>query len=105
MKNKIFSAIILYLSLHLLGCKNAILPPDSNEFYLVTRTDQHINNQVKYVEDEYQQIAEKRKQKSIGNDSNIKPTHLIGLGLSGGGIRSAAYQLGLNAIFRFRLAQ
>jgi hypothetical protein len=99
MKNKICGVIFFYLSVNLLGCSGIDMPPDSEAFYRVTRPDQRVNDQVKYFQEEYQQIAERRKQKSInsGSGSDKKPVELVGLGLSGGGIRSSAYQLGLLA--------
>jgi hypothetical protein len=97
MKNKICGVIFFYLSLSSLGYGDIKMPPDDlKTFYRVQSPDLRVNDQPKYFSDEYQQIVERRRQKSIDSGNDIKkPVKLVGLGLSGGGIRSAAYQLGL----------
>ncbi len=101
MESKVLAVIFFYLSISLIGCSSTIkMPPDSEEFYRVKNPDQRVKDQISYFKDEYRQIANKRRQKSIDSDSDIMPANLVGLGLSGGGIRSAAYQLGLLAGLR-----
>jgi hypothetical protein len=97
MKISVIGGIFLCLSVNFLGCNGIKLPPDNETFYRVTSPDQRVNNQVKYFKNEYLQIAKKRNQKLMYSGGDTKPVNLIGLGLSGGGIRSAAYQLGLLA--------
>ncbi|MBD9355447.1 patatin-like phospholipase family protein [Methylomonas albis] len=60
-------------------------------FYLVNTPNARLNNQQKYFSHEYQKINLRKNE----NDSEIRPKHLTGLALSGGGIRSSAYQLGI----------
>ena len=68
-----------------------------DDFYLVESPDQRLNNYQKYFSHEYEQINFRRERK----DSDIRPEFLTGLALSGGGIRSSAYQLGiLSGLYR-----
>lgn len=96
---KIYAKILLLTALIIIaGCSNPIpMPPDSEAFYRVTSPDQRINDQDRYFKDEYGKVSEKRKNMAIYSGTGIKPTKLVGLGLSGGGIRSSAYQLGFLA--------
>ncbi len=91
--------VALAAALSIAGCA-ARMPPESEDFYLVYSPDQRVNQPVKYFNGEYQKIQERRKRASItptaqGKPVDGKPAKLLGIGLSGGGIRSAAYQLGL----------
>jgi hypothetical protein len=61
------------------------------DFYLVKKPSQRMKDQASYFAHEYQQINARRE----GKDSDVRPKFLTGLALSGGGIRSSAYQLGL----------
>ncbi len=62
-----------------------------DDFYLVKKSTQRMKNQQEYFAHEYRQINSRRSRKN----SDIRPEFLTGLALSGGGIRSSAYQLGL----------
>lgn len=96
MKKSVFLGAIFYLPVYLSGCSGGIaLPPDNEAFYRVKKTSQRVEDRAKYFKDEYLQIAEKRGLVSDDHSVDIKPENLIGLGLSGGGIRSAAFQLGI----------
>jgi len=74
------------------GCfSKEISGENLNDFYLVKNPTQRMENQQEYFSHEYEQINLRRS----GKDSDVRPKFLTGLALSGGGIRSAAYQLGL----------
>ena len=65
------------------------------DFYFVHNSKDRINARQEKFEHEYQQIAERRKNNGFEYQPIASPTKIIGLGLSGGGIRSAAFQLGI----------
>lgn len=65
--------------------------PDGEQFYLLTHPDKRFANPDKYFTHEYERINIRR----TGTSSINRPSKLVGLALSGGGIRSAAFQLGL----------
>lgn len=71
---------------------------DNTDIYLLDSSFQRLKNQEKYFSHEYQQIHARRgKNIEIG----YKPAHLTALALSGGGIRSSAFQLGvLSGLFK-----
>lgn len=93
MKNKMF--LILALVLATAACNNgsvAFKDLDSSDIYLLDTSSQRLKNQDKYFADEYAQINRRRGHQ---NFAGTKPNNMIGIALSGGGIRSSAYQLGL----------
>lgn len=61
------------------------------DFYLMKKPTQRMEDQQTYFAHEYQQINSRRANK----DSDLRPDFLTGLALSGGGIRSSAFQLGI----------
>lgn len=69
-------------------------------FYKMDKPNQRVNNRQKYFGHEYRKIKIRRKFNNFKtNFLNIKPQNIIGLGFSGGGIRSNAFQLGVMAGF------
>jgi len=65
------------------------------DFYFVHNSNERINARQERFEHEYQQIAERRNNNGFEHQPIASPAKVIGLGLSGGGIRSAAFQLGI----------
>lgn len=106
MKNKkYFQILAIPINLVLLaGCVKItpapvtvnITPINEDGIYSVVATNERNKDMTKYFSHEYEQINNRRsvllKSPDIGKD---RPQKLVGLALSGGGIRSAAFQLGL----------
>jgi hypothetical protein len=92
MKKRI--GLIFGLAILTTGCKGLVSVKDieSNDLYLLENSSQRLENKNKYFSHEYVQI---NKRRGISNFSEARPDDLVGLSLSGGGIRSSAYQLGL----------
>lgn len=67
------------------------------DFYLFTEPSERLNRQTEKFGHEHTQIAKRRSPNmpSPVDAPTQRPENIIGLGLSGGGIRSAAFQLGL----------
>ena len=65
--------------------------PDGKQFYFLTHPNERFANFEKYFAHEYERIHVRR----TGISSFSHPSNIMGLALSGGGIRSAAFQLGL----------
>lgn len=86
-------SIVLFICISIapICTANDISGENLPDFYLVNTPDQRMSDQKKYFSHEYQQINARKK----GIDSEKRPEHLTGLALSGGGIRSSAYQLGI----------
>ena len=70
------------------------LPIQPTDFYLVEHPDERFNNPDHYFAHEFKKIRRRRNLYSF-KSSEQRPENLIGLALSGGGQRSAAFQLGL----------
>lgn len=71
---------------------------ENAEFYLLDSPSQRLKNPSKYFSHEYQQVNTRRGK---NNENESRPAHLTALALSGGGIRSSAFQLGvLSGLFR-----
>lgn len=69
-----------------------------NDFYLMEKPSQRLEQPQKYFSHEYKQINTRR---GI-HESKMRPALLTGLALSGGGIRSSAFQLGiLSGLYRY----
>ncbi len=81
----------------LFSCATPVSVKDvpKKDFYFVKESNERINARQEHFEHEYQQIAERRNNNGFEHQSIASPTRIIGLGLSGGGIRSAAFQLGI----------
>lgn len=70
------------------------IPAQPSDFYLVERPNERFNNQDHYFAHEFKKIQQRRNLYGF-KSSGQRPEKLIGLALSGGGQRSAAFQLGL----------
>jgi hypothetical protein len=63
---------------------------DKTQFYFVDRPEQRQRDPDDYFRHEYRHLNARK-----GQNSDARPAHLSGLAFSGGGIRSAAFQLGM----------
>ncbi len=63
---------------------------DKTHFYFVDRPEQRQRDPDTYFRHEYRYLNARK-----GVDSDARPSRLLGLAFSGGGIRSAAFQLGM----------
>lgn len=84
----------------LVGCAGQIplrdVNPKTTDFYVVTRPDERRIDPVPYFAHEYTQIIRRRENTGFADSLKAqRPSKIVGLALSGGGIRSAAYHLGL----------
>lgn len=68
--------------------------PSENDFFLINETTKRISDRSKYFGHEYKRIAN-RQASTIETAADSVPSTIVGLGLSGGGIRSAAFQAGV----------
>lgn len=62
-----------------------------NDIYLINNSSDRMKEPQKYFSHEYKQI----NMRMSGSDSSVRPSQLTGMTLSGGGIRSSNYHLGL----------
>ena len=65
--------------------------PDGENFYMLKHPYERFQNPDVFFKKEYRQINKRRRSDKIYE----RPLNLVGLSLSGGGIRSGAFQLGL----------
>ncbi|HEY6010149.1 MAG TPA: hypothetical protein VIX18_01660, partial [Nitrospirota bacterium] len=67
------------------------------EFYRFTDPTARLNRQSDKFKHEYMQVAKRRSPGlSVSTEAALqRPENIVGLGLSGGGIRSASFQLGV----------
>jgi len=94
----IASTIILLICIVSIANAGEVSVKDNADIYLLDSPSQRLKNQSKYFSHEYQQINTRRG-KNIETEN--KPAHLTALALSGGGMRSSAFQLGvLSGLFR-----
>ena len=85
---------LVALAIVISSCTSSIsLPNDVEGFYFVDRADQRLEERETYFAHENDQIRNRRKLFFGANEANTENT--IGLALSGGGIRSSAFQLGI----------
>lgn len=70
------------------------IKPSDTDFYLIERPFDRAADKPKYFSHEYVQINQRRNDNYSSLDSS-RPAKLVGLALSGGGQRSAAFQLGI----------
>jgi predicted acylesterase/phospholipase RssA len=65
-------------------------------YRLFERADIRFNDQTTHFADEYAEINQRRQHNRLAEQQNPgKPDNLIGLGLSGGGVKASAFHLGL----------